>query len=71
MRELQERMDARGHQAAEWADVLRDLDSLSRTEVASTNGKRFQIRSEAKGWCGKVFQAVGVALPPTLREVST
>jgi transposase len=71
MRELQERMDARRHQAAEWADVLRDLDSLSRTEVASTNGKRFQIRSEAKGWCGKVFQAVGVALPPTLREVST
>jgi len=69
MRELQERMDAKGHVDAEWADVLRDLDNIDETLVESSDGKRFLIRSEAKGWCGKTFQAVGVALPPTLRQV--
>jgi transposase len=69
MRELQERMDAKGHVDAEWDDVLRDLDNINETLVESSDGKRFLIRSEAKGWCGKTFQAVGVALPPTLRQV--
>ena len=70
MRELQERMEVKGYVGAEWDDVLRDLDSLSETEVESADGKRFLIRSEARGWCGKVFQAVGVAIPPSLRQVS-
>ena len=26
------------------------------------------LRSEARGTCGKAFQAAGVALPPTLRR---
>ena len=33
------------------------------------DGKRFLLRSEAQGTCGKVFQAVGVALPPTVRQI--
>jgi hypothetical protein len=33
------------------------------------NDKRLAIRSECKGVCGKVFQAVGVALPPMIKEV--
>ena len=33
------------------------------------DGKRFAVRSECKGNCGKIFQAVGVALPPTIRAV--
>jgi transposase len=69
MRELQERMDAKGWIDAEWADVLRDLDSVTETKVESSDGKHFQIRSEAKGWCGKAYQSVGVALPPSLRNV--
>jgi hypothetical protein len=69
MRELQERMDAKGCMDAEWDDVLRDLDSLEQTEVASADGKRFMIRSELKGWCGKAFQAAGVGIPPTLQQV--
>jgi hypothetical protein len=69
MRELQERMDAKGHTEAEWADVLRDLDTLTETEVAASDGKRFRIRGESRGWCGKTFQAVGVAMPPSLRAV--
>ncbi|MHC4121770.1 MAG: IS1634 family transposase [Planctomycetota bacterium] len=70
MRELQERMDAKGHVEAEWNDVLNDLDSVNETLVEASDGKHFVIRSEAKGWCGKTFQAVGVALPPTLRHVN-
>jgi hypothetical protein len=66
MRELQDRMEDRGWQDAEWDDVLRDLDNLHETEVEASDGKRFIIRSEAKGWCGKTFQAAGVAMPPTL-----
>jgi hypothetical protein len=70
MRELQERMDDKGWMDAEWDNVLRDLDTLSETEVESSDGKRFLIRSEAKGWCGKAFQSVGVAMPPSLRNVA-
>lgn len=69
MREIQDRMDKKGGHNAEWADVLRDLDTLSDTEVETADGKRFRIRSEMKGWCGKAFQAAGVAIPPTLRQV--
>jgi hypothetical protein len=28
------------------------------------------IRNECLGTCGKVLQAVGVAIPPTIREVA-
>ncbi len=69
MRELQERMDDKGHVDAEWNDVLRDLDSVTETLVESSDGKGFRIRCEAKGWCGKTFQSVGVTLPPTRQQV--
>ncbi|MBN1944709.1 MAG: transposase [Bradymonadales bacterium] len=66
-RELQDRMAQRGWGEAECADVLRDLDGLLETEVETSDGKRFFLRSNANGWCGKVFQAVGVCLSPTVR----
>jgi len=66
--ELQARLEERG-QALEWADVIGDLDRLEMVEVEQ-DGKRFLLRSEARGTCGKVFQAVGVALPPTVQHVS-
>jgi hypothetical protein len=69
MRELQDRMEQRGWAEAEWADVIRDLEQLDQTEVEATDGKRFLIRSEVKGWCGKAFQACGVAMPPTVRRM--
>ncbi len=38
-------------------------------EVAITvQGKGYVIRTETKGVAGKVAQACGVALPPTLRN---
>jgi hypothetical protein len=69
---LLDRLAAAGH-AYEWADVLRDLDALQEVEVEH-QAKRFRLRTEARGTCGAVFRAVGVALPPTvqqIREVST
>jgi hypothetical protein len=66
--ELQARLEERGHDL-EWADVIQDLDRLQVVEVEQ-DGKRFLLRSEAQGTCGKVFQAVGVALPPTVQQVS-
>jgi len=67
MCDLQDRMAVRGWAEAEWADVLRDLDGLTETEVVAGDGKRFAIRSESRGWCGKAYQAAGVVMPPTLR----
>jgi transposase len=69
MRELQERMDDRGWMDAEWNDVIRDLDSLVETQVQTKTGERFIIRGALKGWCGKTFQAAGVAIPPAIRPV--
>jgi Transposase DDE domain len=67
--ELQARLRERGHEL-EWADVISDLDRLQLVEVEQ-EGKRFLLRSEAQGTCGQVFQAMGVALPPTVQQVST
>jgi transposase len=66
--ELQARLKERGHDL-EWADVISDLDRLQLVEVEQ-EGKRFLLRSEAQGTTGKVFQAVGVALPPTVQQAS-
>ena len=33
------------------------------------NGTQLAIRSRAEGVCGKVFQAIGIAIPPTIREM--
>ena len=64
---LQDRLAAKG-QHLEWADIIRDLDALE-TTVIEQDGKRFLLRSETRGVAGKVFQAVGVALPPTLQQL--
>ena len=63
--ELQSRLEVRGHEF-EWADVIADLDRLEMVEVEQ-DGKRCLLRSDVQGMCGKVFQAVGVAIPPTVQ----
>jgi transposase len=63
---LRERLEAKGWKM-EWRDVIRDLSQL--LEVAITvQGKGYVIRTETQGVAGKVAQACGVALPPTLRK---
>jgi hypothetical protein len=66
--ELQSRLEARGD-AFEWADVIADLERLQRVEVEQ-EGKRFLLRTELTGTCGKVLQATGVAIPPTVQQVA-
>jgi transposase len=66
-KELDQRLEKAGH-SFEWADIKQDLKSLQEITIED-NGKCLSIRSECKGTCGKVFQAVGVAIPPTIREI--
>lgn len=63
--ELQARLEERDC-TFEWTDVIRDLDRLQEIEL-QLDAKGYVLRTEAKGTVGKVFQATGVALPPTLR----
>jgi hypothetical protein len=66
--ELQSRLEARG-QELEWAEVIQDLERVQYVEVEHT-GKRFLMRSELQGTAGQVFQAVGVAAPPTVQQLA-
>jgi len=66
-KELEDRLESAGHKL-EWADVTRDLMNLQYVEVEQ-EGKRFLLRSEAQGTCGRVFAAAGVALPPTVQQI--
>ncbi len=68
IKELYRRLEKAG-QDFEWADIKQDLSALQEITIEE-NGKKLAIRSACKGVCGKVFQAVGVALPVTIREVS-
>ncbi len=54
-------------QSFEWADIKQDLKALQEVEIED-NGKALALRTECMGTCGKVFKAVGVAVPPTIRE---
>ncbi len=65
--ELQARLVARGRQL-EWADVIQDLDRLQQVEVEQ-DGQRFLLRSELSRHAGKVLQAAGVAIPPTVQQL--
>ncbi|MHC4184226.1 MAG: IS1634 family transposase [Planctomycetota bacterium] len=66
-KELERRLESAGH-CFEWADIKQGLKALQEITIQE-NEKRLAIRSQCQGVCGKVFQAVGVALPPTIREV--
>ena len=68
-RQVEDRL-ARKEWTLEWADVIRDLDSLVEMEV-TIKDKGYIFRGQSSGVAGKVFQACGVALPPTLRQVGT
>jgi hypothetical protein len=66
-KELEDRLH-RHEVAAEWGDILRDLDRLQEIELEQ-DGKRFLLRTPTTGVAGKLFQAVGVALPPNVQEL--
>ena len=51
----------------EWGMLLRDLDRLQEIETEQ-EGKHFVLRTPVTGDVGRVFQALGIALPPNIRD---
>ena len=66
-KELDRRLESCGQQF-EWQDIKRDLKALQDVTIED-NGRSLVVRTACAGSCGKIFQAVGVALPPTIREI--
>jgi hypothetical protein len=50
-----------------WPEIIADLDSLTETEVEQES-KRFIIRAAPRPAASLAARAVGVALPPTVRQ---
>jgi transposase len=67
-KELDRRLAIVGH-CFEWADIKQDLKALQEITIED-RGKTLVIRSECHGTCGRVFQAIGVAIPSAIREVA-
>ena len=68
-KELEDRLASAANGArASWPDVIADLDSLTATEVEQ-DGKRFLMRSAPRPGTSLALSALGVALPPTLRQI--
>jgi hypothetical protein len=65
--ELLTRLAERGH-VLEWADILQDLERLQVVDVEHEE-KTFRLRTELTGACGRILQAAGVAVPPTVRQL--
>ena len=63
---LDDRLAAAGVKP-EWGRLLMDLDRLQDIEMEQ-DGKHFIVRTPVTGDVGRVFQAVGLALPPNTRE---
>lgn len=66
-KELELSLEKAGH-VFEWSHIKQDLQAMQETRIEE-NGNHLAIRSKTEGVCGKVFQAVGVAIPPTIREI--
>lgn len=66
-KELQRQLEKRGHNF-EWADIKQDLKALQRVTI-ETNGIKMSIRTQSQGVCGKIFQTVGLAMPPTIQNL--
>jgi len=72
-KELERRLELSGH-FFEWLILMslwlikQDLKAFQEI-VIEESGKRLAIRSQCFRTCGKVFQAVGVALPQTICEI--
>ena len=51
----------------ECADVKRHLKALAEIEIEDAD-RTYYLRTYPIGVCGKVFQAAGAAIPPTVRN---
>ena len=53
---------------AEWTDILRDLEAPTEVEIEN-GGRRFLVRSRAKGATVAILRCVGARLPVTIRRI--
>jgi len=60
-KELDSRLERAGH-CLEWSNIKQDLEALQEVMITQ-QGKTLAVRTECAGACGKIFQAVGVAIP--------
>lgn len=66
-KELDRRLEASGENL-EWFQVKQDLKSLKEITIEESDSK-IKLRTQARGSCHAIFQAVGMALPPTIRKI--
>jgi transposase len=66
-KELDLRLKNMGHDF-EWAQIKQNLKALQIMTI-SEDDKTFEIRTRCEGVCSKIFQAVGVAIPHTIKEL--
>lgn len=66
-KELQDRLEHAGHGDLEWDDIVRGLQTIAEFDLA-VSGKKFTVRTNAAGPAAKAIAAVGVALPPVIRQ---
>lgn len=65
--ELQRRLQARGWKL-EWDIIRQDLEALAQVEVREGE-QWYLLRTALQGVAGKVLQAVGVAVPPSVQPI--
>ena len=66
LKELEKRIEAKGYDL-EWKRIKEDLKAMKEVTLEEKGNKKIILRTECKGDAGKIFQSVGVAIPPTLR----
>ena len=66
-KELDMRMEFTG-ESIEWMQIKQDLKRLQEV-VIEQSGRKIALRTEASGECHKVFKAIGMAMPPTIRKI--
>ena len=65
--ELEQRLKRQG-QELEWDVIRQDLESLGEVEVRQGEQK-YLLRTALQGIAGKLLQAVGVAVPPSIKPL--
>jgi len=65
--ELKRRLASQGLKL-EWDVIRQDLEALDQAEVRESD-QRYLLRSPLQGVAGKVLQAAGVAVPPSVRPM--
>lgn len=67
-KELDKRLESQGLDL-EWKDIKRDLLGLQEVVLQESKNRTVAVRTSPQGCCWSVVNAVGVALPKTIREI--